>query len=139
MLYYDGKSLFNEPYEYRWKLLKEICGNNIRIVERILLQNIEDANRFLKQALSSGAEGVMVKHLKGIYSPGVRGKLWLKIKPVISLDSVIIAAEWGHGRRHRWLSNYHLGVWDETSNEYLCVGKTFKELCIKGCTNYQYP
>ncbi len=70
----------------------------------------------------------MAKELASPYSPGVRGKSWLKLKHVMSLDLVIVAADWGYGRRHGWLSNYHLAVLDESSGDYQVVGKTFKGL-----------
>jgi DNA ligase-1 len=70
----------------------------------------------------------MAKDLKSTYTPGVRGKSWLKLKHVNSLDLVIVAADWGYGRRHGWLSNYHLAVRDSESNDLLVVGKTYKGL-----------
>jgi DNA ligase-1 len=71
---------------------------------------------------------LVAKDLDSAYNPGVRGKSWLKLKHVMSLDLVIVAADWGYGRRHGWLSNYHLSVRDEETNEYRVVGKTFKGL-----------
>ena len=70
----------------------------------------------------------MAKDPESTYTPGVRGKSWLKLKHVISVDLVIVAADWGYGRRHGWLSNYHLAARDEDTGEYLVVGKTFKGL-----------
>ena len=70
----------------------------------------------------------MAKDLKSSYTPGVRGKKWFKIKPVETLDVVIVAADWGSGRRKAWLSNYHLAVRDDQTGEYFLVGKTFKGL-----------
>jgi DNA ligase-1 len=70
----------------------------------------------------------MAKDLKSTYTPGMRGKKWFKIKPAETLDVVIIAADWGSGRRRGWLSNYHLAVRDVQTGEYLVVGKTFKGL-----------
>jgi DNA ligase-1 len=70
----------------------------------------------------------MVKHLHSAYMPGVRGKSWFKVKHTQSLDLVIVAADWGYGRRHGWLSNYHLAVRDEERNAFLEVSKTFKGL-----------
>jgi DNA ligase-1 len=70
----------------------------------------------------------MAKALDSAYTPGARGKSWLKLKHVISLDLVVVAADWGYGRRHGWLSNYHLAARDEASGEYQVVGKTFKGL-----------
>ncbi len=70
----------------------------------------------------------MAKRLDSAYTPGVRGKAWFKIKRTESLDLVIVAADWGYGRRHGWLSNYHLAARDSRSGEFLEVGKTFKGL-----------
>jgi len=74
----------------------------------------------------------MAKSLTSDYAPGARGKKWFKIKPAETLDVVILAGEWGHGRRQGWLSNYHLTVKDEESGEYLLIGKTFKGLTDEG-------
>jgi len=82
----------------------------------------------LQSALKEGHEGLMAKSLASDYSPGARGKKWFKIKPADRLDVVIVAAEWGSGRRVGWLSNYHLAVRDDETGEYLVVGKTFKGL-----------
>ena len=70
----------------------------------------------------------MAKGLGSAYTPGVRGKAWLKLKHTISLDLVIVAADWGYGRRHGWLSNYHLAARDVDTGEYQVVGKTYKGL-----------
>jgi DNA ligase-1 len=82
----------------------------------------------MEASIKAGHEGLMAKDLKSTYTPGVRGKKWFKIKPTESLDVVIIAADWGSGRRRGWLSNYHLAVRSKATNEYLVVGKTFKGL-----------
>ncbi|MBC7329903.1 ATP-dependent DNA ligase [bacterium] len=126
-LYVDGESLLDVSYEERWKKLEEIAGG-IPLAERILPKDLEEGESFFKRALEAGAEGVMAKALKGIYTPGNRGKLWLKVKKSITLDLVIIGAEWGYGRRHNWLSDYHLACWDKERKELLMVGKTFKGL-----------
>jgi len=126
-LYVDGESLLDVSYEERWKKLEEIAGG-IPLAERILPKDLEEGERFFKRALEAGAEGVMAKALKGIYTPGNRGKLWLKVKKAITLDLVIMGAEWGYGRRHNWLSDYHLACWDKERKELLMVGKTFKGL-----------
>jgi DNA ligase-1 len=126
-LYVDGQSLLDKSYEERWKRLEEVA-RGIPLAERILAKDLEEGERFFKRALEVGAEGVMAKALKGIYTPGNRGKLWLKVKKAITLDLVIIGAEWGYGRRHNWLSDYHLACWDKERKELLMVGKTFKGL-----------
>jgi DNA ligase-1 len=88
----------------------------------------QEAKEFLDTALKAGHEGLMAKALDSEYTPGVRGKKWFKIKPFETLDLVIIAADWGYGRREGWLSNYHLGALDEETGEFLSLGKTFKGL-----------
>jgi DNA ligase-1 len=85
--------------------------------------------RFLKEAMTAGHEGLMAKKLDSPYTPGTRGKRWFKIKPVLEpLDLVITAAEYGYGRRHDWLSDYYLAARDAATGEFLKVGKTFKGL-----------
>jgi DNA ligase-1 len=125
VLYLDGQSLIDAPNVERWEALERAMGGQ-DLVERCLPQTIEEADAFAQAAYQAGHEGVMAKELGSAYSPGVRGKSWLKLKHVVSLDVLIAAADWGYGRRHGWLSNYHLAVRDEDSGEYLVVGKTFK-------------
>jgi len=88
----------------------------------------EEAERFLKSSIAAGHEGLMAKALDSLYSIGVRGKSWFKIKPFETLDLAIIAAEWGYGRRQGWLSNYHLAAYDEKTSGLVMLGKTFKGL-----------
>jgi len=130
LMYLDGKSLIDTPYERRWPQLSEICGERF-LAERIVTDDPSKAENFLYQAMESGHEGLMAKSLQSDYAPGARGKKWFKIKPAETLDLVITAGEWGHGRRQGWLSNYHLAARDEASGEYLVVGKTFKGLTDK--------
>jgi DNA ligase-1 len=79
--------------------------------------------------MDAGHEGLMAKKLDSSYTPGTRGKRWLKVKPVLEpLDLVITAAEWGYGRRHEWLSDYYLAARDADTSEFLEIGKTFKGL-----------
>jgi DNA ligase-1 len=79
--------------------------------------------------MDAGHEGLMAKRLDGSYAPGIRGKRWLKIKPVLDpLDLVIVGAEWGYGRRHEWLSDYYLAAKNDETGEFQTVGKTFKGL-----------
>jgi DNA ligase-1 len=89
---------------------------------------LEEGEAFVEAAHRDGHEGVMAKELGSPYNPGVRGKSWLKLKHIMTLDLVIVAADWGYGRRHGWLSNYHLAARDAESGEFLVVGKTFKGL-----------
>ncbi|MDQ1519975.1 MAG: ligase 1, partial [Actinomycetota bacterium] len=86
-----------------------------------------EAEQFFAGALAAGHEGVMVKSLSSRYEAGRRGGAWIKVKPVTTLDLVVLAAEWGHGRRKGWLSNLHLGARGE-AGEFVMVGKTFKGL-----------
>ena len=86
----------------------------------------EEADAFARAALDAGHEGVMAKALSAPYAAGRRGASWLKIKRPRSLDLVVLAVEWGHGRRHGWLSNLHLGARDPESQSFVMLGKTFK-------------
>jgi DNA ligase-1 len=95
---------------------------------RIVSADQSAAEDFLRDTLAHGHEGVMVKALDSPYEAGRRGAGWIKVKPVHTLDLVILAAEWGHGRRHGWLSNLHLGARDPSSGEFIMLGKTFKGL-----------
>jgi len=125
LMYLNGKSLIDTPYQQRWDLLAEISQGEF-LAERTVVEEVSEAEEILSRAMESGHEGLMAKSLTSDYAPGARGKKWFKIKPAETLDVVIIAGEWGHGRRQGWLSNYHLAVRDEESCEYLLIGKTFK-------------
>ncbi len=127
LLYLDGKALVDRPYSERWNLLSSICPADL-LAERLVTDQAGEAGSFLRRAVGAGHEGLVAKSLESRYTPGMRGKLWFKIKPADRLDLVVIAAEWGSGRRRGWLSNYHLGAWDEGSAQFLSVGKTFKGL-----------
>ncbi len=127
-LYRDGKLLLDEPYTERWKNLEEIA-NGIPLVPRIITNNVKEAEEFFNKARKEGHEGLMAKKLDSKYTPGIRGKKWLKIKGILeTLDLVIVAADWGYGRRKDWLSDYYLAARDEKTGEFLIVGKTFKGL-----------
>jgi DNA ligase-1 len=126
-LYVNGRSLVDAPYEGRWAALVGAAGK-LDLVPRILPADPEAGAAFAEEARRDGHEGVMAKALSSAYNPGVRGKAWLKLKHVHNLDLVIVAAEWGYGRRHGWLSNYHLAALDTRRGEYRVVGKTFKGL-----------
>lgn len=126
-LYADGTSYLDEPNTTRWDKLGELAGEIERVPRRII-ENIQDGETFLRDARAAGHEGVMAKNVTSPYTPGERGKQWLKLKPVHTLDLVIFASDWGYGRRHGWLSNQHLAARDESTGEYMEVGKTFKGL-----------
>ena len=127
VIYIQGKLLIDSPYDERWDILSSLTDEGL-LATRVVTKNRGEAARLMAASLEAGHEGLMAKDLKSTYTPGVRGKKWFKIKPAETLDVAIIAAEWGSGRRQGWLSNYHLAVRDENSNEYLVVGKTFKGL-----------
>ncbi|MEM2129377.1 MAG: ATP-dependent DNA ligase, partial [Candidatus Bathyarchaeia archaeon] len=131
VLYLDGENLINHPYSARRQKLKEISGN-IPLTEQIVTDDIEQVRQFMHKAIDQGHEGLMAKRLDGPYTPGIRGKHWFKIKETLEpLDLVIVAAEYGYGRRRRWLSDYHLAARDEESGKFLMLGKTFKGLTDK--------
>jgi DNA ligase-1 len=128
ILYLNGKSLITASYTQRRQILAENAGE-ISLTTQKITDNVEEAEQFLKEAIDAGHEGLMAKKIDSSYTPGIRGKRWLKIKPVLEpLDLVIVAAEYGYGRRHEWLSDYYLAVRDEKTGEFLTVGKTFKGL-----------
>lgn len=130
-LYVDDEDLTGQPYAERIKVLGKIVRKKEHLAARILPVGKDEAKRFYEESLERGNEGVMVKLLESEYRPGKRGKLWYKVKGKHTIDCVILAAEWGHGRRRGLLSNLHLGVLDETRTRYLMVGKTFKGLTDK--------
>ncbi|MCR8500855.1 MAG: ATP-dependent DNA ligase [Candidatus Korarchaeota archaeon] len=128
ILYLDGEMLIDKPYEERRRILEKIA-NGIKLAPRLITKDQEEAQKFLERAISEGHEGLIAKKLDSKYEPGVRGKSWLKIKRSLEpLDCVIIAAEWGYGRRKKWLSDYYLAVKDEKTSEWAIIGKTFKGL-----------
>jgi DNA ligase-1 len=128
IIYYDGKSLIDVPYEQRRRKLSEIVGS-IQLTRQIVTDDVGQAEAFLTEALRSGHEGLVAKKLDSPYTPGIRGKRWFKIKQILDpLDLVIVAAEWGYGRRHNWLSDYYLAARDAETERFLTVGKTFKGL-----------
>jgi DNA ligase-1 len=127
-LFLDGESLISLPYAQRRKALAENAGE-ILLTKQLVTDKKDRAETFLNEAMDAGHEGLMAKKLDSPYTPGTRGKRWLKIKPVLEpLDLVITAAEYGYGRRHDWLSDYYLAARDAATGEFLNVGKTFKGL-----------
>src|SRR6476661_2582073 len=125
-LYVDGKSLLTSSYEDRTSLLASIAPE--AAIPRLITSQPEEARRFLAQSLAAGHEGVMAKSLTAPYIAGQRGFHWLKVKEATTLDLVVLAAEWGNGRRQGWLSNLHLGARDPATNGFVMLGKTFKGL-----------
>jgi len=95
-------------------------------VPRVITSNVEEAKAFEAGALDRGHEGLMAKSLSAPYAAGRRGSAWLKIKTARTLDLVVLAVEWGSGRRKGWLSNIHLGARDPANGGFVMLGKTFK-------------
>jgi DNA ligase-1 len=119
--------LLDVPAARRWEILQSVRGA-LDCVGRLIPASAGEGEAFYEGALAAGYEGVMAKALDAPYTPGVRGKGWLKIKKIVTLDLVIVAADWGYGRRHGWLSNYHLAARDTATGRFEPVGKTFKGL-----------
>jgi len=119
--------LIDRPYAERWSALERVRGG-LETVDRAVPTSAAEAEAFYARAVADGFEGVMVKGLDAPYTPGVRGRGWLKVKRAHSVDLVIVAADRGYGRRHGWLSNYHLAARDEETGRLEPVGKTFKGL-----------
>jgi DNA ligase-1 len=127
ILLQEQQLLLDTPSAVRWETLQQARGD-LDCVGRIVPSDVTAGQQFYAAAIAAGYEGVMAKALDAGYTPGVRGKGWLKIKKIVTLDLAVIAADWGYGRRHGWLSNYHLAVRDAATGEFVAVGKTFKGL-----------
>jgi ATP-dependent DNA ligase I len=127
VLHVDGLDLLDQPAAERHRALAELVPQRWR-APRIVTANTAQADAFLRDTLEQGHEGVLVKALDAPYEAGRRGAGWIKVKPRITLDLMILAAEWGHGRRQGWLSNLHLGARDPAAGGYVMLGKTFKGL-----------
>jgi DNA ligase-1 len=125
VLHLDGEDLLDRPAVERFAALDVLLPEELR-VPRLETADAAEAERFLLDALAHGHEGVMVKSLDAPYEAGRRGVGWLKVKQAHTLDLVVLAAEWGHGRRQGWLSNLHLGARDPATGEFVMLGKTFK-------------
>lgn len=123
-LHLDGTDLLDAPLHARHEALRSVVGTHLIPGE----VNPADPERLLAAALADGHEGVMVKALDSPYAAGRRGRAWLKVKPVHTIDLVVLGAEWGHGRRTGYLSNLHLGARDPDGGPPIMVGKTFKGL-----------
>ena len=124
LLHLDGEDLIDRPAAERLEILDARLPASLR-VPRTVAEDAETAECFLDGALAHGHEGVMVKALDAPYEAGRRGAGWLKVKRAHTLDLLVLAAEWGHGRREGWLSNLHLGARDP-SDGFVMLGKTFK-------------
>jgi DNA ligase-1 len=128
VLYLNRQNLISTSYVQRRQVLASNAGE-IAMTSQMVTDDVREAEQFLKQAMDEGHEGLMAKRLDSPYTPGIRGKRWLKIKPILEpLDLVIVAAEYGYGRRHGWLSDYYLAARDADTGKFFTVGKTFKGL-----------
>ena len=124
-LLHDGETIVDEPLASRLERLDAVIPESLR-VPRIVAASIEEAQRFQADALARGHEGIMVKTLSAPYAAGRRGSAWIKVKEARTLDLVVLAVEWGSGRRKGWLSNLHLGARDPATGDFIMLGKTFK-------------
>ena len=126
IIYCDGKMLFETPFIERRKILEKVVKpmpDKFRLAEHIVTDDLKRAEKFYNEALAAGQEGVMVKNLDSEYQPGRRVGYWLKVKPIMeTLDLVIIGAEWGTGKRAKWLSSYVLACHNPKTGEYLTCG-----------------
>ena len=126
-LHLDGRDLIDLPAGERAEAFERSVPGPLR-VRRQVFDDSAAAESFFRAALEDGHEGVMVKSLTALYEAGRRGSGWLKVKPVYTLDLVVLAVEWGSGRRRGWLSNLHLGARDPATGGFVMLGKTFKGL-----------
>jgi DNA ligase-1 len=126
-LYADGEPMIERPAGDRFVALDRALAPSLR-VPRIVTADVAQAEAFFESALARGHEGVMAKSLAAPYVAGSRGASWLKVKRAHTLDLVVLAAEWGNGRRQGWLSNLHLGARDPATGGFVMLGKTFKGL-----------
>jgi DNA ligase-1 len=124
-LHLDGQDLVDRPLAERLEAMSAPLSKEL-MIERRIVHDEEEAKSFLEEALSHGHEGVMAKLLSAPYEAGRRGASWLKLKPAHTLDLVVLAVEWGSGRRRGFLSNLHLGARDPATGGFVMLGKTFK-------------
>ncbi len=129
-LYLDGEGLVDRRGADRAAALESVVPADER-VPRLVTPALEEVQAFWREALDRGHEGLMAKSLEAIYEAGGRRQSWLKLKPAHTLDLVVLAAEWGSGRRRGWLSNLHLGARDPSTGGFVMLGKTFKGLTDK--------
>jgi ATP-dependent DNA ligase I len=127
LLHVDGTDLIDAPAAERYRRLAAVTPPTL-VIPRIVTADPAEATEFYLAAVAQGHEGVVVKSLDAPYGVGRRGGEWVKVKPRHTLDLVVLAAEWGHGRRRGWLSNLHLGARDPATGGLVMLGKTFKGL-----------
>jgi DNA ligase-1 len=127
VLHLDGADLIDLPYGRRRSELARTVPAGM-LMPALVTDSAATATEFYNDALRNGHEGVVIKALDGVYAAGRRGAGWIKVKPRHTLDLVVLAVEWGHGRRQGWLSNLHLGARDPETGGFVMLGKTFKGL-----------
>ncbi|MBF5030745.1 MULTISPECIES: ATP-dependent DNA ligase [unclassified Micromonospora] len=127
LLHLDGADLIDAPGRERWAALARAVDGSL-LVDRVEVDDAEQAATAFAAAVDAGQEGVVVKDPAAPYDAGRRGSAWVKVKPRHTLDLVVLAVEWGSGRREGWLSNLHLGARDPRTGEFVMLGKTFKGL-----------
>jgi ATP-dependent DNA ligase I len=127
VLHLDGADTLDLPDEQRHAALAGVVPAEL-LMPRLVTDSADEASAFFRDALAHGHEGVVVKSLSAPYAAGRRGAGWIKVKPRHTLDLVVLAVEWGHGRRGGWLSNLHLGARDPETGGWVMLGKTFKGL-----------
>jgi len=127
LLHLNGEDLIDRGGAERYEALAAVTPEALR-APRVVAGDPTAAAELMRAALARGHEGVLVKSLAVPYEAGRRGAGWIKVKPRHTLDLVVLAAEWGHGRRHGWLSNLHLGALDPDDGGFVMLGKTFKGL-----------
>ncbi len=127
VLHLDGEDLLDAPLARRAEALEAAVPERLR-VPRVITGDLDEARAHFDAALEAGHEGIVYKSLEAPYAAGRRGAGWLKVKPRHTLDLVVLAAEWGHGRRRGWLSNLHLGARASHGDGFVMLGKTFKGL-----------
>jgi ATP-dependent DNA ligase I len=126
-LHLNGTDLIDEPDAERHAALAAVVPQAM-LMPRLVTADLDEATAFFTNAVALGHEGVVVKSLSTPYAAGRRGAGWIKVKPRHTLDLVVLAVEWGHGRRQGWLSNLHLGARDPETGGWVMLGKTFKGL-----------
>lgn len=123
ILYLNGESLIDIPLIQRRKKLEEVCHKSI-VAEQTITDNAAIVEEIYEEALAAGHEGVMLKNPSSFYTPGKRGKNWLKLKPIMeTLDLVVIGGEWGEGRRANLIGSYLLACRDPDTDRFLSIGR----------------
>ena len=125
LLHVDDLDLVDEPTTVRYARLAQLAPREL-LVDRLVTADLQQSEQFSGEVLARGHEGVVLKALDTAYAAGRRGASWVKVKPVHTLDLVVLAVEWGSGRRRGWLSNIHMGARDPDTGGFVMLGKTFK-------------